>query len=218
MIYEFFRMIGMILGYPLQLIFFKRRTYFEGKRNRSFKRGGKLIITNHFNMLDYVMTCFLVFPRRLNAVASEDPFKRPLFRFGMKFFTASIQANRETRSMRFVDRAAEVIKSGQLVQIFPEGRNTPDGNIHEFKLSYLAIAYRAGCPIVPIITDGNYGLFKRTSVIVGEPIDLSQFFSEGHRTPPREELERANAYVFEKVLALRAEIDRRNQMRGRKKK
>ena len=89
MIYEFFRMIGMILGYPLQLIFFKRRTYFEGKRNRSFKRGGKLIITNHFNMLDYVMTCFLVFPRRLNAVASEDPFKRPLFRFGMKFFTAS---------------------------------------------------------------------------------------------------------------------------------
>ena len=217
MIYEIFRMLGMILGYPLQLIFFKRRTYFEDKKNRDFKKGGKLIISNHFNMLDYVMTCFLVFPRRLNVVASEDPFKRPLFRFGMRFFTAPIQANRETRGMRFVDSAAEVIKRGELVQIYPEGRNTPDGKIHDFKLSYLAIAYRAGAPIVPVVTDGRYGLFRRTSVIVGEPIDVSSFFTEGHRTPPREELERANAYVHAKVLELRGEIDRRNEMRRKKK-
>ena len=73
MIYEIFRVIGVVLGYPLQLIFFKRKTYYEDKKQKHLFRGGKLLISNHFNMFDYVMTCFVVFPRKLNVVASEDP-------------------------------------------------------------------------------------------------------------------------------------------------
>lgn len=208
MIYEIFRVIGVTLGYPLQLIFFKRRTYYEDKSQTHLFRGGRLIISNHYNMFDYVMTCFVIFPRKLNVVASEDPFKKKFFNFGMKFFGA-IQCNRETRSMKFMDEAASVIKKGQLVQIYPEGRNTPDGKIHEFKRSYLVIAHRAEAPIVPIVTDGNYGLFKRTSVIIGKEIDVSQFFTSDRPTPPREELDRANDYVFSKVLELREELEAR---------
>jgi 1-acyl-sn-glycerol-3-phosphate acyltransferase len=207
MIYEFFRMLGMILGYPLQLVFFKRRTYFEGKRNRSFKRGGKLIITNHFNMFDYVLTTFVVYPRKLNVVASEMPFTNKFFRFGMKFFGA-IQANRVTKNMKFMDECAHVITAKkQLVQIYPEARNTPDGKIHEFKHSYLVIAHRAGAPIVPIITDGNYGLFKRASVIIGEEIDIKKLITSDARTPSRDELNYANDYVFSKVLELRERLE-----------
>ena len=161
MIYEIFRVIGVILGYPLQLLFFKRKTFYVDKKNTNLKKGGKLIVSNHYNMLDYVLTCFVVAPRKLNAVASEMPFKSKITRFGMKFFGA-IEANRETRSMKFVDICADVLKRGELVQIFPEGKNTPDGKIHEFKPSYTLIAHRANVPIVLIISDGNYGLFKRT--------------------------------------------------------
>lgn len=212
MIYEIFRVIGVVLGYPLQLIFFKRKTYYEDKKQKHLLRGGKLLISNHFNMFDYVMTCFVVFPRKLNVVASEDPFKKKFFNFGMKFFGA-IQCNRETKNMRFMDEAANVIKKGQLVQIYPEGRNTPDGKIHEFKRSYLVIAHRAGAPIVPIVTDGNYGLFKRTSIIIGNGIDVSQFFTTDKPTPPREDLDRANEYVFNKILELREELEVRKQRR-----
>ena len=212
MIYEIFRVIGVVLGYPLQLIFFKRKTYYEDKKQKHLFRGGKLLISNHFNMFDYVMTCFVVFPRKLNVVASEDPFKKKFFNFGMKFFGA-IQCNRETKNMRFMDEAANVIKKGQLVQIYPEGRNTPDGKIHEFKRSYLVIAHRAGAPIVPIVTDGNYGLFKRTSIIIGNEIDVSQFFTTDKPTPPREELDRANEYVYNKILELREELEVRKQRR-----
>ena len=130
----------------------------------------------------------------------------------MKFFGA-IQCNRETKNMRFMDEAANVIKKGQLVQIYPEGRNTPDGKIHEFKRSYLVIAHRAGAPIVPIVTDGNYGLFKRTSIIIGNEIDVSQFFTTDKPTPPREELDRANEYVYNKILELREELEVRKQRR-----
>ena len=135
----------------------------------------------------------------------------------MKFFGA-IEANRITRNMKFMDEAAEQIKKGHLVQIFPEARNTPDGKIHEFKHSYIVIAHRAKCPIVPIVTDGNYGLFKRTSVMIGKEIDVSQFITSDKRTPTREELERANDYIYNKVLELREELEiRKNQKRrGRK--
>ena len=213
MIYNFFRILGLVLGYPLQMLFFKRKTYYEDKKSTHIHRGGKLIITNHFNMLDYVLSCFVVFPRKLTAIASEQPFQSAITRFGMKFFGA-IEANRITKNMKFMDEAAAVIRAGGLVQIFPEGRNTPDGNIHAFKQSYLVIAYRAGCPILPIVTDGNYGIFRRTHVIIGKEIDVSPFFA-GER-PTREELARANEIVHAKVLALREELEARKQKKHKK--
>jgi 1-acyl-sn-glycerol-3-phosphate acyltransferase len=216
MIYAIFRVIGLTLGYPLQLLFFKRKTYYEDKKATRLMKGGKLIITNHFNMFDYVLTSFIVYPRKLNVVASEMPFKSKFFRFGMKFFGA-IQANRVTKNMKFIDECADVIvNKKQLVQIFPEGRNTPDGEIHEFKHSYLVIAHRAGAPILPIITDGNYGLFKRTSVIIGKEIDVSELISSDARTPSREELARANDYVFAKVLELRCQLEELKTKKKRK--
>ena len=210
MIYEILRVYGMIIGYPLQW-----RTYYEDKKRKHAFKGGKLIISNHFNLFDYVLNAFIVFPRKLNVIASEEPFKSKITRFGMRFFGA-IQCNRETRNMKFMNIAASVIKQGQLVQIFPEGRNTPDGNIHEFKHSYLVIAYRAKAPIVPIVSDGNYGPFKRTNVIIGNEIDVSQFFTSDRNTPTREELKAANDYVFNTVLRLRAELEERKKSKRRK--
>ena len=116
MIYAIFRLIGLTLGYPLQLLFFKRKTDYEDKKSTRIMKGGKLIITNHFNMFDYVLTSFIVYPRKLNVVASEMPFKNKFFRFGMKFF-GTVEANRETRSMRFIDQSVDIINKGQLMQM-----------------------------------------------------------------------------------------------------
>ncbi len=216
MIYEFFRMLGLITGYPFQLLFFKRRTFYEGgKRPRMFK-GGKLIISNHFNPLDYVMNTFIVFPRKLNVVASEHAYKNKLMAFGMSFF-GGIQANRVTRSMSFMSRSAEVIKKGQLVQIFPEGRNTPDGEMHPFFHSYLVIAHQAGCPILPIVSDGRYSLFKRASVIIGEEIDIRTLIHTDKPIPTRAELTEANAVVYAKMLALRAQLEEEKAAKRRRK-
>lgn len=218
MFYEIFRIIGLITGYPFQWLFFKKKVYYEGKKNREWKKGGKLIISNHYNLLDYVWACFLVCPRKLTAVTSEMPFKSKMVRFGMKFF-GTIQANRITRNMSFVPKTAEVLKKGKLAIIYPEGRNTPDGKIHPFKLSYLLIAHQAKAPIVPVISDGNYGLFKRTRIIVGEPIDVSQFISENYDThlPPREQLNAANDFVFNKALELREKLEEYKLKEKRKK-
>lgn len=212
MIYEFFRWVAIITCIPFQFCLFTRKTYYEdGARRRPWKKGGALIITNHFNFLDYLMSMFVVLPRKLNVVAGEDPFKSKLLTFGMRFFGA-IKADRTTKNMRFMDVAADVIRRGQLVQIFPEGRNTPDGKIHEFKKSYIVIAHRANCPIIPIVTDGAYGFHKRARIIVGKEIHLSDYITSTGRTPTREELNAANEAIHRHVLELREEIERRKEL------
>lgn len=206
MFYEIFRIIGLVTGYPFQLLFFKRKTYYVDKKNTHLFKGGKLIVSNHFGMLDYVLTSFIVFPRKLNVVASEIPFKNKLLKFGMKFFGV-IEANRETKNMSFINKCANVLKKGQLVQIYPEGKNSPDGKIYEFKASYTLIAHRANVPIVLVITDGNYGLFKRTNVIISEEIDVSKFMDVNSKTTKKEDRESLNNYIHTRALELRAELE-----------
>jgi len=171
-IYEFFRWLAVLTCYPFQLLLFTKKLYYEDGGRRRIIRGGALIIANHYNVLDYMLDLYVVQPRRLNVVASEYAYRNKLITFGMRFF-GGIQANRVTKDMSFMRKSADLIKKGELVLIFPEGQNTDDGTIKPFKQSYLAIAHRANAPIIPIVSDGNFKLFKRTRVIVGNPIYLS---------------------------------------------
>ncbi|MBE5817982.1 MAG: 1-acyl-sn-glycerol-3-phosphate acyltransferase [Clostridiales bacterium] len=210
MFLEFFRLLGTITGYPAQIIMFKRRTFYETKRRKDTFKGGKLIVSNHISQLDYVMTSFIVFPRKLNAIVAETAFENKFFNWGMKFF-GMIKADRINKTLGFISEGANVLKKGQLLQIFPEGHNSHDGKIHEFSRSYIAIAHRAGVPIVPVVFDGNYGLFKRASVIIGDEINVTDFFSKDRKNPTRDELAKAHEYVYNKVLELREELEVRKQ-------
>lgn len=211
MIYEIFRIIGLITGYIPQLLFFKRKTYYVDKKKTSFK-GGKLIVTNHFSMFDYVLSAFIVFPRKLNVITSEMPFKNKFLKFGMKFFGA-IEANRETKNMSFIDKSVDVLKKGKLVQIYPEGRNSPDGKMYEFKPSYTVIAHRANVPIILIITDGNYGIFKRTSVLISEEIDISEFIDKNSKITKKEDRNRLNEFIHNKALQMREDLEKLKQQK-----
>ena len=209
MIYYLFWWLCIITGYPFQLLLFKRKTYYEDKKAQSLRiKGGALIISNHYHFYDYMMNMFAVAPRRLHVVASEMAFSNKLITLGMKFF-GGIQANRNTKSMRFMDVAAEHIQNGKLVQIFPEGKITHDGHMQPFKHSYIVIAYRAKAPIIPIVVDGNYGFTKKSHILVGKPIYVSDYITSDRRTPTREELAAFNDVVYSKMLELKQDLDSR---------
>lgn len=204
--YEIFRWIGVITGYPFKWLFFKTKIYYENERATRRVKGGALVISNHFSPLDYVQNCFVFFPRKLYVVSTEEPFKNPIVRFAFSKFWGGIEANRTTMSMRFVSQSIKELKKGNLVQIFPEGHNTPDGTIKEFYPSYLLIAYRGGVPMIPVVTDGNYGFFKRAHLMIGEPIDLHDYLPEKARTS---DIEGINEVIRQRVLDLKAELELR---------
>jgi 1-acyl-sn-glycerol-3-phosphate acyltransferase len=217
MIYELFRWIGLISGYPLQLLFFKRKTYYEDKSEQGRRvRGGALVISNHYSPLDYVMNMFLFPFRKLHVVMSEVTFrgrKKKLFKFLTKFH-GGICSDRDIMGMKFIDDSVEVIENGGLVQIFPEAHITTDGDMHEFKTSYLMIALRSDAPIIPVIIDGSYGLFKRSHVIIGKKIYLSDYCTS--LNPTKEEILALNDIVYKKSLALKEELDLKIKRKDKK--
>ena len=216
MIYYLFWWLCIITGYCFQFLLFKRKTYYEDKKVQSLRvKGGALIISNHYHFYDYMVNMFALAPRRLHVVASELAYKNKLVAFGMKFF-GGIQANRETGSMRFMDAAADHIKKGGIVQIFPEGQITHDGDLQPFKHSYIVIAYRAKAPIIPIVTDGVYGFTKQTHIIVGKPIYVTDYIKSDRRTPTREELKAFDEVVFAKMQELKGELEYRKAHKGKK--
>lgn len=205
--YELFRWIGLLLAYPLQLIFFKRKTYYEDKKSQSrFIKGGALVISNHYSAMDYMVNLFLFPFRKLYVVMAEFVFhKSKIFNFLTKFH-GGIRSDRDLMSMRFIDESVEVLENGGLVQIYPEAHITLDGNMHEFKTSYLMIALRANVPIVPVIIDGNYGFFKRAHVLIGKKIFLTDYCQS--LNPTKEEIIALNEIVQNKCLELKSELDR----------
>ena len=58
--------------------------------------------------------------------------------------------------MHSIIAAAQRIKEGTSVVIFPEGTRTPDGTLQEFKKGALLIAAKAQVPVVPIAIHGSY--------------------------------------------------------------
>lgn len=206
--YGFFRWLALITAWPVQVLFFKRKTYYEDKRTSNrFIKGGALIISNHYSVLDYMVNMFLFPFRKLFVVMAEMIFKRgKFFHWAMRCF-GGIRSDRDIMGMRFIDESVRVLEKGKLVQIYPEAHISKDGSMLDFKPSYIMIALRANVPIIPVMTDGNYGFFKRVHIIIGKKIYLSDYCAS--LNPTREEIVALNEMVRNKALELRAELDAR---------
>jgi 1-acyl-sn-glycerol-3-phosphate acyltransferase len=71
--------------------------------------------------------------------------------------------NRES-SVRSLARAAERVRAGANVIIFPEGTRSPDASLQEFKSGGFHLAIQAGVPIVPITVSGSWRISPKRSL------------------------------------------------------
>ena len=210
---EIFRWLALITGWPVQLLVFKRKTYYEDRRAQGRRvRGKALIVSNHFSVFDYMVNLFLFPFRKLYVVYWPQNSKR--IRWGMKFF-GGIVSDRDVMSLRFMDESVKTLEKGRVVQIYPESYISEDGRMDEFKPSYVLIALRAEAPIIPVITDGQYGFFKRVHLIIGKPIDLWDYCTS--EDPTKEEIMALNDIVYKKCLELQRELEARKQNKRRVK-
>ena len=79
-----------------------------------------------------------------------------------------------------------------------------NGRSFPFTSSTAFIALRTDAPIIPVYTDGNYGLFRRTSVVIGEPIYLQSLVETGDDEATT--LKKLTSYLEQEVRGLAAYI------------
>lgn len=101
---------------------------------------------------------------RYKFVAKAELFKVPVFGGGIRA-AGMIEIHRDNRKAAFgaYDLAAQSIRSGNSVVVFPEGTRGRDYRLRPFKKGPFVLAVSAQVPIVPVIIHGTIEVLKRDS-------------------------------------------------------
>lgn len=123
------------------------------------QEGGALVICNHVSFLDGILLS-AASPRMMRFVMEEDYANHPLVRrFLKRAGVIPIAAGRRETIRQAFDLIEQALKDGDLVCIFPEGRLTKDGEMHEFQRGVEMIIKRTPAPIVPLALKGMWGSY-----------------------------------------------------------
>ena len=132
----------------------------------NFRRGEPHIFaSNHISWFD-VPALAKMLPH-YKFVAKAELFKVPIFGRGMRA-VGMIEIQRENRKAAFgaYDVAAEKIRQGASVVVFPEGTRGREYPLRPFKKGPFVLAIAAGVPIVPIIVHGTIEIMPKGSLRV----------------------------------------------------
>ncbi len=116
--------------------------------------GGVLLLPNHITWIDALILqlacrrpiCFLVY---------DTIYRQPLLNPILRLFGAiPISSGRARDGMRL---AAERLRAGEVVCLFPEGAMTRTGTLLRLRKGFEVIARQAGVPVVPVWLDQLWG-------------------------------------------------------------
>ncbi len=184
-------------------LFLKPRVHLAPGAKRKLPKSC-ILVSNHISLMDFVLY-LLVFPcRTLRFLIAEVLYNRNKL---LKLFlnlVGGIRVDRDAKTFDFVSHALDVLDHNGIVGVFPQGRLPLKGQQFPFTVSTAFIAMHTNAPIVPVYTDGNYGLFKRANLVIGEPIYLQDFAKEG--LSEQEQLAHLTKILEETVYKLKEEL------------
>ena len=121
--------------------------------------GGAILVSNHLSHLD-VFVLGILLQRPLNYVARSTlfvpvigPFIRSVGAFAIRREGGGSEGFRETLKR---------VRAGGIVTFFPEGTRSLDGTMGELKPGIVALASRAGVPVIPAAIAGTYEAWPRS--------------------------------------------------------
>ena len=176
-----------ILKPPLLTMY---RIKVEGLENVP-KRGGAIIAANHLSFLDSFFIPLVVKRRKVTYLAKADYFKTWKTSW---FFKAAgqISCEREggSKSEQSLNIALDVLKSGNLLGIYPEGTRSPDGRLYRGRTGVARLALAAGVPVIPTGLVGTDTIQPKDAklpklsgelrVRFGKPLDFSRYQGREH--------------------------------------
>ena len=147
--------------------------------------GPVILASNHRSFLDSIFIPLIV-RRRVTFVAKAEYFDDPKTAW---FFRAvgQIPIRREggSASEGALAAATDVLESGGVFGIYPEGTRTRDGLLHKGKTGVARLALATGAPIVPVGLIGTDEcqptnaklprLFRKVTIRFGPPLSMGHY-------------------------------------------
>ncbi|WP_298991709.1 1-acyl-sn-glycerol-3-phosphate acyltransferase [uncultured Pseudokineococcus sp.] len=175
----------MVLG-PLLLTLY--RPWVEG-RHHVPDHGGALLVSNHLSFSDSIFLP-LVLDRRVTFLAKEDYFtgRGVRGRLTAGFFRGvgqlPVDRSGGAAGLASLRTGLAVLRSGELLGIYPEGTRSPDGRLHRGRTGAARLALESGVPVVPVAMIGTDVVqpvgrlvpsVRRVGLRFGPPVDLSRY-------------------------------------------
>jgi 1-acyl-sn-glycerol-3-phosphate acyltransferase len=125
-----------------------------------------VVMANHLSWVDIVVL-FLALPTIPGFLAKREltriPFLNQALRSGGHVV---IDRGQRTNAMHTINQAAEQVRGGKTVLIFPEGTRGDSDTIGAFKKGGFHLAKAAGVPILPVGVRGSRAIFPRGSLLI----------------------------------------------------
>lgn len=136
-------------------------------------------------------------------MAKKDIFKSA---FGKWFFSklGAIPVSRDGNDSYSLKKALQTIMEKKVLAIFPEGTREKNTKRIEFKPGVSMLAIKTDTPLIPIYLKGSYKLFAKLDIVVGGPIDLSEY--KGKKLTTQDYSYIANHIIAEEIFRLKDEI------------
>ena len=151
--------------------------------------GAAVIVSNHLSFSDSIFLPLAV-PRPVVFLAKSEYFtgKGLKGKLTATFFRLTNQLPMDrsggAASATSLSAGEEILKSGGLLGIYPEGTRSPDGRLYRGKTGVSKLILATGVPVIPVAMIGTDKVqpigrripnIRRIGIIVGEPMDFRRY-------------------------------------------
>ncbi len=163
---------GFVFGFvgALVKVIFPYKLVFKGEVPRE---GSLVACANHLSYIDFFFVHDAI-GRHVSFMAKKELTRFKIFDYFMKKNNI-IPVDRNANDITAIKRSLKVLKSGNVLGIFPEGTRKYKNETDKFHNGAAMVAIRIASPVVPIriiSKNDRVRVFRRSTVIIGEPIDL----------------------------------------------
>lgn len=119
-----------------------------------------LFVGNHQSNFD-IPLLYTYSPIKMAFVAKQEVRKIPIMGKLMEL-RGHVFLNRDNpkEAVKSIQQGIGILKSGESLAVFPEGRRSKTGEINSFKSGSLRLALKSGVKIVPFVINGSYKLLE----------------------------------------------------------
>jgi len=125
-------------------------------------------MTNHQSYFD-IFALLAYLPVDFKFIVKQELMRIPLLGFAMRRAGyIGIERKDPRKAVRSIKEAAEKIKGGASVVIFPEGTRSLDGRVQALKKGGFNLALKSGCDIVPVTISNSYRIVPKGSLKINK--------------------------------------------------
>jgi 1-acyl-sn-glycerol-3-phosphate acyltransferase len=169
---------------------------------------------NHQSYLDIVVSGYVCVPKKFTFIGQVDKGKGILgfLRNLLYGFGGVIPVNRkeDDSKAKAIELAIDHLKDGYSLIIYPEGKRSLDGKVHEGKIGIARLFLETGVPIIPMGINGAYEMYppkgklriRREIVLnIGKPLSFEKELEEAKNlSSESEEYKMICISITEKVM------------------